>query len=60
MNIPQVELVSPRKSKTVAASAESPDRINMNEHFFNAQCLSCGNPTSQSNVESFAGLLCSL
>ena len=34
----------------------------MNEHFFNAQCLSCGEPSSQSNVlkKKFAGLLCLL
>jgi DNA polymerase zeta len=58
-NIP--ELVSPRKPKIGAAPPGSPDRINMNEHFFNAQCLSCGDPASQSNVEKvFAGLSCSL
>jgi DNA polymerase zeta len=42
---------SPRKPRTVAAPLESPDKINMNEHFFNAQCLSCGEPASQSNIE---------
>ena len=56
INIPQAELASPRKAKTIGAPVESPEGVNMNEHFFNTQCLSCGNPASQSNVENFAGL----
>ena len=50
INVPDL-VVSPRKQETVAAPAGSPDRLNMNEHFFNAQCLSCGGPASQSNPE---------
>lgn len=41
------ELVSPRKPKTVQAS-QTPDRININEHFQSTQCLSCGGLASQS------------
>lgn len=54
-----LEVVSPKKTKTDVTPAGSPDRINMNDHFFNMQCLFCGDPAFQSNFEKiYAGLLC--
>ena len=50
-------LVSPRKPKIMAVPAGSSDRINMNEHFFNTQCLSCGGPASQSNPKNNCGFI---
>ncbi|KAH9486925.1 DNA polymerase zeta catalytic subunit [Psilocybe cubensis] len=43
-----LELVSPRKPRAGTTSQpETIERINIDAHFFNNQCLSCGDPADQ-------------
>uniref|UniRef100_A0A8H8CPU2 DNA-directed DNA polymerase n=1 Tax=Psilocybe cubensis TaxID=181762 RepID=A0A8H8CPU2_PSICU len=46
-----LELVSPRKPRAGTTSQpETIERINIDAHFFNNQCLSCGDPADQSSA----------
>ncbi|PPQ64274.1 hypothetical protein CVT24_008412 [Panaeolus cyanescens] len=46
------QLVSPKKLETTSALPGSPEGMNLNHHFHNTQCLSCGNTAFQELCDS--------